>query len=163
MLAHAITLALVGWGIGLNGSGKYEPTSIDQPDDRITIAVVLADALENQDARTKVIRRKAQPLQNVIVVTRSTTPPDLQRAVIAVAVSHKRHGRDLPNNLVSYVGPGRPLARGAAASGDSNAARTFREVDNILRRLRAAEAITVPGYGNAPGVIYETRISYWVR
>jgi hypothetical protein len=161
ILAISTLLGAVAVPVGPDAAGSSDQQT-QQAASRITIAVVLAETLDRADARAKVIRRREQPLQNIIVVTPQTSPADLQRAVIAVATAAARQGLDTAPTAIAYIGQGRPSP---AAQRGENAlvARRLKEVNQILRALPAAPQAQIAGYGSARTVIYHTQEDHWVR
>jgi hypothetical protein len=162
--AHAVRVPSPGFG----GQVQAVP-------DRINIAVQLADAIDRDDARAKVIRRKDHVPQDLILLTSSANASDLRRAITAIAVSHRVHGTDLPNNLVMYISEPGAQARSASApsvrrpTGSSPASQrradvqalALSETARVIATIASAPVAAVSGSVEAPTVIYATRISNW--
>lgn len=138
MTKHLIPLAILvaAW----TGSSPAQPTTAQG---KLPLAIVLVDELPFPNAKAVVVRRKDMKPQNLVLVTRQTSPDDLTRAMGALFSSRSHKGDQISSDLVAPVPPG-ILAKHT---------RDYPQAVKDLTELRSARPRFIEGVGSRP-VIY---------
>jgi hypothetical protein len=129
-------------------------------DPRIT-TLMLVDDLGPTDARAVVIRRPGELPNNIILVTRSTTPADLATAASALIHSHRSRGAVVDREIRALIGatpvgtpPGGGRKGGAATPGTKGSAGpSVALAASDLQRLRRAPEFSIAGVGHGPALV----------
>ena len=141
--------------IGLQGSAFAEATA--QASSRTTTAewtdpaiatLVLVDTLPapgSANAGAVLIRRPGGRPNNIILVTRSTTPRDLSKAVTALAFSRRNQGDKVEREMRTAIL--RSPATNETPTGDD------RRADRDLRRVVLAPEFVIPGIARGPAIV----------
>ena len=106
--------------------------------------VILVEDIGAPDARAVVIRRPGELPNNIILVTRATTPRDLATAVSALITSRANRGNDVDREIRTRIAPQAPRAKPTASE---------RLAGRDLRRLPLAPVFEVPGVGRGPALV----------
>lgn len=110
---------------------------------RLQLGIVLVDELPFANAKTVVVRRKDMMPENLVLVTKQTSPDDLTRAMAALSNSRNRQGDHVTADLIA------PVPAGTLANRTSD----YSQAQKDLRDLRSAKPRFVEGVGSRP-VIY---------
>jgi hypothetical protein len=129
-------------------------------DPRIATLVLVED-LGQPGAHAVVVRRPGELPNNIILVTRSTTPAELATAATALINSLRNRGDKVEREMRAFigaipVGAPPPVARAATGSDSGRpAARTRSErlAASDLARLRRAPEFTIPGVARGPALV----------
>jgi hypothetical protein len=114
------------------------------------------------DARAIVIRRPGDVPNNIILVTRSTTPRDLATAVSSLITSRANRGDVVDREMRALIGAkpqtGRPASKPGTASAPapratSDDSPSVRLAAADLTRLRAAPEFSIAGVGHGPALV----------
>ena len=108
--------------------------------------VVLVDSLAVADARAIVIRRGGSAPNNIILVTRTTTPTELSKAVVALDFSRRNQGDKVDREMRTII---RASAETPAARPTRNDQRAARD----LRRLENAPPFSIAGVARGPAIV----------
>ena len=130
--------------------------------------LMLVEDLGHAEARAVVIRRPGDMPNNIILVTRSTTPADLATAVSALIASRRNRGDQVDREIRALIGAtpvGPPPARATRSAADSGGTGRARArpspsaalAASDLARLRAAPAFAIPGIGHGPALVIRMR------
>ena len=125
--------------------------------DPATATLVLVDSLAGSNVRAVVIRRPGGLPNNIILVTRSTSAPDLSKAVTALAFSRRNKGDRVDREMRTTIVASNPLAasgkhRSAAPPTAARPTRDDRRAEADLRRLPLAPAFTIAGIARGPAI-----------
>jgi hypothetical protein len=118
-------------GQGAKGGGKLQ------------LAIVLVDELPFANAKVVVVRRKDMEPQNLVLVTKQTSPDDLTRAMAALSNSRNRQGDQVTADLIA------PVPAGTLANRTSD----YSQAQKDLKDLQSAKSRFIEGVGSRP-VIY---------
>ena len=129
-------------------------------DPRIATLMLVED-LGPTDARAVVIRRPGELPNNIILVTRSTTPAELATAASALIHSHRNRGSVVDREIRALIGAtpiGAPPAgakKNGAASGGTrrSAGPSVALAASDLQRLRRAPEFSIAGVGHGPALV----------
>ena len=129
-------------------------------DPRIATLMLVED-LGPTDARAVVIRRPGELPNNIILVTRSTTPADLATAASALIHSHQSRGAAVDREIRALIGAtpvGAPPAggkKGGAATAGSrrSAGPSVALAASDLERLLRAPEFSIAGIGHGPALV----------
>jgi hypothetical protein len=114
------------------------------------------------DARAIVIRRPGNLPNNIILVTRSTTPKDLATAVSSLITSRANRGDVVDREMRALIGAkpqsAKPGSKRGAASAttpraDTGDSPSVRLAAADLQRLRSAPEFSIPGIGHGPALV----------
>ena len=125
---------------------------------------MLVDALGYADARAVVIRRPGEMPNNIILVTRATTPAELAHAASALIISRRSRGDQVDREIRALIGappvrtipaPARrgPVAGGGATRQAGKPSGSARQAASDLQRLRSAPVFTIAGIGRGPALV----------
>ena len=106
--------------------------------------VVLVDTLPGPEARAIVIRRGGDAPNNIILVTRSTSPADLSRAVTALAFSRRSKGDRVDREMRTTIT--------ASANVTSKPTSDERRAARDLHRLKVAPDFSIQGIARGPAI-----------
>lgn len=106
--------------------------------------IILVEDLQAPDARAVVIRRPGELPNNIILVTRATTPRDLATAVSALITSRANRGNEVDREIRTRIVPQAPRAKPTASE---------RLAGRDLRRLPLAPVFEVTGVGRGPALV----------
>ena len=106
----------------------------------LPLAIVLVDELPFAEARAVVVRRKDMKPANVVLVTRSTSPADLSRAMAALSSSRRTKGDQVSSDMVAPI----------AASRSTRKSRDHSQALIDLQALRTARPRFIEGVGSRP-------------
>jgi hypothetical protein len=109
----------------------------------LPVAIIMVDELPFKDATAVLIRRKDMAPQNIVLVTRQTSPGDLSRAMSALARSRRNKGDVITGDMVAPIAAGRSAPR----------SRDYAQAQKDLASLRTARPRFVEGVGSLP-VLY---------
>ena len=129
-------------------------------DPRITTLMLVED-LGPTDARAVVIRRPGELPNNIILVTRSTTPAELATAASALIHSHRSRGDVVDREIRALIGatpvgtpPGGGRKSGTATGGTRRSAGpSVALAAQDLERLRRAPEFSIAGVGHGPALV----------
>ena len=136
-------------------------TTVETWTDPNIATLMLVDDI-GPEARAVVIRRPGTLPNNIILVTKSTTPKDLATAVSSLMTSRTNRGDVVDREMRALIGAkpqGAPPAsrRGSASSASSRTDRgdspSVRMAAADLQRLRSAPEFSIPGVGHGPALV----------
>ncbi len=135
--------------------------------------LMLVDDLGKADARAVVIRRPGPMPNNIVLVTRSTTPAELAHAVATLIASRRSRGDGVEREMRALIGAAPPSAppravRSSGSSGKGGATAAKPTPSQILatsdlKRLLAAPDFAIPGVGRGPALVIRMKDKARVR
>ena len=111
--------------------------------------LMLVDSLERPTARAMVIRRPGELPNNIILVTRATTPADLARAVSALIGSRISKGDRVDREIRAFIAP--------VSESNHKPTRDHLRAAGDLRRLERAPGFAIAGLATGPAVVIRLR------
>lgn len=112
--------------------------------------LMLVDSLPHPDARAIVIRRGGDGPGNIILVTSSTRPADLSKAVTALIFSRRSKGDQVEREMRTIISAS---TASAATPAKRSSTRDHRRAELDLRRLRLAPPFEIAGVGRGPALV----------
>jgi hypothetical protein len=107
------------------------------------VVVVQVNHLDPPNAKALLIRRPTAYPPNVILVTPSTTPAELARAMATMIRSRAKHGNQVPRELRA------PISEVQSQPRSMNEKRALSD----LARLKNAPEVTIPGLAQGKYVV----------
>ena len=108
--------------------------------------LMLVDTLPGPNARAVVIRRPGDLPNNIILVTRSTSPAELAKAVAALTFSRRTRGDDVDREMRTTILATVPVA-------DAKPTPNERRAEADLRRVVLAPEFVVRGIARGPAIV----------
>jgi hypothetical protein len=108
--------------------------------------LILVDSLPGPNARAVVIRRPGDMPNNIILVTRSTSPAELAKAVAALTFSRRNKGDDVDREMRTTIVATTPAA-------DAKPTPNERRAEADLRRVVLASEFAVRGIARGPAIV----------
>jgi hypothetical protein len=126
--------------------------------------LMLVESLGYADARAVVVRRPGDAPNNIILVTRATTPADLAHAASALITSRRSRGDNVDREIRALIGAPpvdgvpvpdgrRPEVATAKRAAGAPPSRSEQRAAADLARLGAAPVFTIPGVGRGPALV----------
>ena len=144
----ALTIGLLGSAFAKASAQASSRTATTVWSDPAIATLLLVDTLPVpalSNAGAVLIRRPGDPPNNIILVTRSTAPRDLSKAVTALAFSRRSHGDQVEREIRAAIL--------AAPSTKANPTRDDRRADADLRRVLLAPEFVIPGVARGPAIV----------
>ena len=113
--------------------------------DPAVATLMLVDTLAGPGARAVVIRRGGDGPNNIILVTRSTVPSDLSRAVTALAFSRRNKGDQVRGEMRTTITASPAI--GTKPTADD------RRAERDLKRVRLAPEFSIRGIARGPAIV----------
>jgi hypothetical protein len=143
-MALSVVAFLVTAPCSLVAQGSLPRVKTTTWTDPAIATLMLVESIDHPTARVLLIRRPGDVPNNIILVTRSTTPADLAKAVSALITSRRTQGDFVQREMRAFVTPKAATPRPTSSE---------RRAAADLRRLPLHPSFDVEGIGRGPALV----------